>query len=259
MGTDRTFDPRQATSHQASWAPTAGQSESVDGHLICAENGHSVGRPAPRDGLRVRDDLLATLERMGASGRVAKATRSAASQTPGSQPNRLVTVSGGQRLSPSGFGGEQTGPNPTDRAKAGSKHHIITEAQGIPLAATVTAANAHDSTQLLVLVDAILPVPGLRGRPRRRPKQLYADRGYDSDAHRQALRDRSIQPLIARRYTEHGSGLGIYRWVVERTLSWLHQFRRLRIRFERYAHIHQAFLSIGCSLICLRFLKHSFC
>lgn len=108
-------------------------------------------------------------------------------------------------------------------------------------------------------MEAIPSIPGLLGRPRRRPKQLYADGACDSDAHRRALRDRSIQPLIARCYTEHGSGLGIYRWVVERTLSWLHQFRRLRIRFERYAHIHQAFLSIGCSMICLRFLKHSFC
>jgi transposase len=136
---------------------------------------------------------------------------------------------------------------------------VITDAQGIPLAARLTAANASDITQLLPVVEAIPAVRGRRGRPRRRPKQLYADRGYDSDLHRQALRDRSIRPWIARRRRAHGSGLGVYRWVVERTLSWLHQFRRLRIRFERRASLHQAFLSIGCSLICLRFLKYSFC
>ncbi len=64
-----------------------------------------------------------------------------------------------------------------------------------------------------------------------------------------------IEPVLAQRFTEHGSGLGIHRWVVERTLAWLHQFRRLRIRYERRADIHEAFLSLGCSLICLKRLK----
>ena len=123
----------------------------------------------------------------------------------------------------------------------------------------MSAANAHDLTELLPLVEAIPPIRGRVGQPRRRPRQLYADRGYDSQAHRQALRDRAITPHLAHRYTGHGSGLGRYRWVVERTLSWLHQFRRLRIRFERRASLHQAFLSLACSLICWRFLKHSFC
>ena len=72
-------------------------------------------------------------------------------------------------------------------------------------------------------------------------------------------RNRNIQPLIAKRNTDHGSGLGIYRWVVERTNSWLHQFRRLRVRYERRAEIHQAFLTLGCAVICYRFLKASFC
>jgi transposase len=66
-----------------------------------------------------------------------------------------------------------------------------------------------------------------------------------------------IVPVLAQRLTEHGSGLGLYRWVVERTLAWLHQFRRLRIRYERQPDIHEAFLSIGCSLICFRRLIHS--
>ncbi len=96
---------------------------------------------------------------------------------------------------------------------------------------------------------------GKRGRPRRRPDQVHGDRGYDSEAHRRWLRDRGITPVLAKRWTEHGSGLGVFRWVVERTLSWLHQFRRLRVRFERRADIHEAFLSIGCIIICARALK----
>ena len=97
------------------------------------------------------------------------------------------------------------------------------------------------------------------GRLRRRPSALLADRGYDSKAHRQALRTLGIRPLIARRKTTHDSGLGSQRWVVERTLSWLRQHRRLRIRYERQAEIHEAFLSLARCLICLRALRGSFC
>ena len=125
--------------------------------------------------------------------------------------------------------------------------------------AILTAANTNDITQLLALVDAIPPLRGKRGRPRFRPDSVQGDRGYDSEPHRRALRGRHIEPILARRGQEHGSGLGVDRWVVERTLSWLHQFRRLRIRYERRADIHDAFLSIGCSLICWRYLKNSLC
>ncbi|MDE2958598.1 MAG: IS5 family transposase [Chloroflexota bacterium] len=154
--------------------------------------------------------------------------------------------------------GKKTGPNPTDRGKPGSKHHVLTDANGIPLSAILTGANRHDVTQLLPLVETVPPVRGQRGRPRRRPQRLYADRAYDSRRHRQELRRRHIAPSLARRGAEHGSGLGVYRWVVERTLGWLHQFRRLRVRYERRADIHEAFLSLGCSIICFRRLT-SFC
>ena len=156
-------------------------------------------------------------------------------------------------------GGEKTGPNPTDRRKLGSKHHVVTDGRGIPLASTLSAANRHDVTQLLPTVDAIPAIAGKPGHPRRRPEWLLGDRAYASAAHRAALRQRGIRPLLAERNTEHGSGLGIYRWVVERTLSWLHQFRRLRLRTERLAEMHQAFIWLACSLICLRFTQRSFC
>lgn len=117
---------------------------------------------------------------------------------------------------------------------------------------TLTSANRHDVTQLLPLVAAIPAVRGKVGHPRRRPQRVQGDRGYDSEPHRQALRARRIDPVLAKRRTPHGSGLGVHRWVVERTLSWLHQFRRLRVRYERRADIHEAFLSFACSLICWR-------
>jgi transposase len=68
-------------------------------------------------------------------------------------------------------------------------------------------------------------------------------------------RGRRIIPFLAKRNTEHGSGLRQWRWVVERTFAWLNQFRRLRVRYEKLADVHEAFLSLGCALICWRFLR----
>ncbi|MGC2967722.1 IS5 family transposase [Paraburkholderia aspalathi] len=153
--------------------------------------------------------------------------------------------------------GGKTGPNPTDRSRPGSKHHILVDANGVPVTAILTGANRNDVTQLLPLVDAIAPIRGVRGRPLQKPKVIYADRGYDFEPHRRKLRERGIKPVIAKRRTEHGSGLGKFRWVVERTHAWLHNFRRLRIRFERRADIHEAFLKLGCSLVCWNIFRRT--
>jgi transposase len=101
-------------------------------------------------------------------------------------------------------------------------------------------------------------VKGLRGRARKLPGKLHADRAYASRAHRAWLRRRGIAARIARYGVESRERLGRWRWVVERTLGWLHRYRRLRIRHERRADIHQAFLSLACSLICWRYVER-FC
>jgi transposase len=125
---------------------------------------------------------------------------------------------------------------------------------GIPLATTITAANRPDITQLLELVDRIAPIGA---RSKFRPQVLLADRAYDSRRHRTELRQRGITPKIAKRNTSHGSGLGTQRWVIERTFSWLHNHRRLARRYDRRADIHQAFLTIACTLICNQHLKRT--
>ncbi len=98
-------------------------------------------------------------------------------------------------------GGEKTSPNPTDRAKPGSEHHVITECAGAPLAMTLTGANAAAVSQLELLVDAIPAVRGKVGHPRSRPDRLHADRAYESEPHRDWLRGRRIDPQIAHRRT----------------------------------------------------------
>jgi transposase len=116
-----------------------------------------------------------------------------------------------------------------------------------------------DVNRLLELVDAIPPIAGKRGAPRRRPATLQADAGYRSHRHRISLFIRGITPIISQHQGTHGSGLGKTRWVVERTLAWLRQFRRLRVRYDRRADIHRGFLSLACALICWRRLREALC
>ena len=112
-----------------------------------------------------------------------------------------------------------TGPSPVDRARTGSKHHLLVDAAGVPLAVTLTGGNRNDITQLLPLVDGIAPLAGRVGRPRQWPDRIVADRGYDHTSYQRELRRRGVKPSIAGRGTEHGSGLGQWRWVVERTFA----------------------------------------
>ena len=136
---------------------------------------------------------------------------------------------------------------------------MLTDGRGVPLSTTLTGANRNDITQLLPLLDAVQPVNGKRGRPRKRPDVVQGDRGYDSQRHREALRRRGMKPLLAKRGVPHGSGLGKSRWAVERSFAWLHDLRRLRVRYERRADIHEAFLKLACAMICHGYLMRSFC
>jgi IS5 family transposase len=131
----------------------------------------------------------------------------------------------------------------------------MVDREGIPLCVIHSAANVHDSKVLEEAVDAISPIRKPRGRPRKRPKKLHAEKGYDFPRCRQALRKRGIIARIARRGIESSERLGTYRWAVERTLSWINRFRRLKVRYERREDIHQAFLDLGCALICWRYVQ----
>jgi IS5 family transposase len=108
-------------------------------------------------------------------------------------------------------GGAETGPNPTDRGKLGTKQHLIVDRQGIPLAVDITAANVNECNLLQPLLDKIRPVRGRRGRPRFRPDKLHADKAYDHVFCRAGCLVRSIVPRIARRGIESKQKLGRHR------------------------------------------------
>ena len=128
---------------------------------------------------------------------------------------------------------------------------MLTDAQGAPLVVETVPANQHDVTTLLPLVINMPAVAGKVGRPKRKPESIVADKGFDDQSLRTLLRWLGIEPVLPKR-GEVEAGLGVWRWFVERTISWLHQFRRLRIRWDRRPEVHQAFLTLAAAVICYR-------
>jgi transposase len=153
-------------------------------------------------------------------------------------------------------GGEATGPSPVDRSRKGTKHTLMVDRHGVPLAIRTAGANESDHRQIIPLVLAFPRVNGTPGRPKELPDDLYADRGYDSEGTRELLRWLGIEPHIARRRTPHGSGLGEVRWVVERTIGWIKGLRRMRVRYDRLGVIRDAWTTLAASVICFRILYH---
>lgn len=122
----------------------------------------------------------------------------------------------------------------------------------------MTAANVHDSRQLLPLINAIPRVRGRVGAPRQRPGSVCADKAYDSRRLRNELLRRGVVPEIPQRY-ETEDGLGRDRWRVERTLAWYRQFRRLKLCYEKLPEMHQGFLDLATCLITFRRFPEAFC
>ncbi|WP_236711885.1 IS5 family transposase, partial [Streptomyces azureus] len=145
--------------------------------------------------------------------------------------------------------GIHTGPSPVDRGQAGSKHHLITDGRGTPLAVILTGGNRNDVTQLLPLLDAIPPVRAGSAVPA--ASLTHCSPTADTTTTSTATRFVPAVPCPSSPAAAHphGSGLGVYRWVVERTFAWPHGFPRLRVRWERRADIHEALRKLACYLI----------
>ena len=139
-----------------------------------------------------------------------------------------------------------------DRGKPGSKIHAISDRNGLPLHADISAANVNDHRLLEDMVDGVAPIRQPAGRPRKRPAKLHGDKGYDYRTCRQALGRRRIKARIARKGIESSTRLGRHRYVIERCLEWVTRFRRLVRRYERQASHFLGFLRLACAVICYR-------
>ncbi|UKY54850.1 transposase [Streptomyces inhibens] len=149
-------------------------------------------------------------------------------------------------------GGWATGPNPVDRGKSGSKLHVLSEAQGIPLALAVSGANVHDSQAFKPWILGIPAIRSRRGPRRRRPVKIRADKAYHSAEHLAWLRSRGLIARIARPGIESGERLGRHRWKIERSISWLFGYRRPTVRYERKGSHFLAFLGLASALTCYK-------
>ena len=172
--------------------------------------------------------------------------------------HRLGEGRRGQPELPRCFWGVLTGKNPTDRAKKGTKRHLLVDGKGTPLAVRITGAQRNESLQAMPLLDDVPLIRQPRGGRRRRPDALYGDRQYGTPRNREGLKRRRIEDHLARPRTPHGSGLGKIRWVVERTLSWVGQARRLKIRYDKLPAIHRAFHFLQLARICCKILQRDF-
>src|SRR5262245_24835995 len=242
------------TTQAQGWSSPRLRSCRLDRHHLCAQIGDPLGDAAPGDGLWLGHDLLASAARLARGRRVGGLAPHASGPPRRRGPDRLESRQSGLCQHPGQKGGEAVGPNPTDRGKPGTKRHILTERGGIPLATLLTGANRHESVVFETVLDAVPLIAQPNGHRRRRPDKLHADKAYDIPRCRQSCRQRHIKVRIARKGIDSSQKLGRHRWVVERTLAWLSQYRRLTIRYERRADIHDAFLTLACALICFKAL-----
>lgn len=134
---------------------------------------------------------------------------------------------------------------------------MIGDADGTPLLVHTTAANVRDEKPAVEMVRSMPAVKQPRGRPRRKPKELLGDRGYGFPWIIAALVLLGIVSLLCPRGSPHGSGLGKRRYVIERTMSWLGNFRRLKLCYERTGEHFQAFHDLAACLICANKLAPS--
>jgi hypothetical protein len=130
----------------------------------------------------------------------------------------------------------------------------LTDADGVPLVVQTTPANCNDEKQLPTLIDALPAVQGPRGRPRRKPGGIFGDRAYGTAEMIALVISLGILSFLAARGDDtHGSGLGCFRYVVERTLACFSHFRRLKMCYERWPQHFQAFHDLAaCCLIVTR-------
>ena len=151
-------------------------------------------------------------------------------------------------------GSDETGPNPTDRRKAGTKQHLLVDANGVPLEVRITGANRHDVKEIIPLVVNMPSITGKPGHPVEKQEGLQADLAYHDKTVDALLRWSRIRPLIAKRNTPHRSGFGKTRWVVEATIAWSKGIRRLRVQFDRDDFVYHAWNSLAAAIICWRIL-----
>lgn len=152
------------------------------------------------------------------------------------------------------MGGKSTGPNPTDRAKCGTKRSLLVEGNGVPIAVVVDGANRHDMKMAPGTIDSVVID---RPEPTINPQNMCLDKAYDFPEVHELLKEYGYTAHIRSRGEDYHDkkkmpGYRARRWVVERTHSWMNRFRRLLIRWEKKEENYTAMLHFACAWITYR-------
>ena len=245
------------------WSSANRRAPSHERDPVSLEDRLPMGRDS--GGVREPQYVLSAIRRVDERWRVQNDVRRNAAALRPRARHRMGLGLPRQRFGEGAKRGDLTGPNPTDRAKLGSKRHVLTDGRGVPIAVTLTAANTHDKWGLGPTLDAV-PLQASRGP--RRPKNLCLDKAYDWDDTEREVRRRGIRPhmcrravrkdaispkLLKQREQPRGRRRGRpRRWVVERTNSWHNNFRALRVRWELRPERYLSLVHFACALIAFR-------
>jgi putative transposase len=152
------------------------------------------------------------------------------------------------------FGGDHVGPNPTDRAKNGTKRSMIVDERGGPLGVVVAGANVHDYRLLEETIDAIV-VERPKADPEH-PQRLCLDRGYDNPTGREAATAADCRVYMQGDMKVRAQGPGRHpkprRWVVERTFAWLSKHRAILVRYDKHSVNYLGLIRFACALFWYR-------
>jgi transposase len=138
---------------------------------------------------------------------------------------------------------------------------VAVDGNGLPLSIVTEAANVSEYKLALKTMDQI-SVTKRPHHPKKRPKKIVADRGYDAKWLRSSMRQRCVKPFIPKRkkpgqieeplYNNKVKDMYKTRWIVERTNAWLQNYRRITVRWDKLADSYEAFIEMACILICVR-------
>ena len=199
--------------------------------------------------LSVVPDLLASLPAVDRAGRLGESVATAAAKTRPARPRRHERNDRRRDVLVGKKRGQKVGK--TKRGK-GTKTMVLADARGLPLAATIASASPHESLLIEPLLDSRIL--------RRRPQRLIYDKAADNDPLRERLARRGVDLIAPHRSnrtaapTQDGRKLRRYRrrWKIERSISWLQNFRRLVTRYEYLDFLFHGFVQMACMIIVLR-------
>lgn len=150
-------------------------------------------------------------------------------------------------------GGDAVGPNPTDRAKNGTKRSVLVEEDGGPLAVVLDGANRHDTKMLRATLEAVIVK---RPTAEEQEQHLLLDKGYDNPTGRATVAETDyqahIRPIGEEKSPPKKHGGKPRRWVVERTIGWMNRWRGVLVRYEKKAENYLAMVKLACALLWFR-------